>query len=126
MFVSWEAFYDDDTSFIGDYDRIDRRKLKRFEVMFGDKSRMGTFRLNVPKGERLVYRKRSAAGGSGRKVEMVLVACERSDRSCSTLAELYFDEVLKRPRVKFHERWTEMSESAPGMVLWPPQLMDGE
>lgn len=119
----WRAVYDDGTFLEEDrrpggaYAAIERHKLIRFE-MFADQYALEPFwRVDVPRGSRLVWRMRTArTPGSGDRV-LALIAIESSDRSDVDLwvLEPVGDQVL----VSRHARYT----IAP---LDPPELFDHE
>lgn len=107
----WKAFYDDGSMFDSDYERIDRDRLARFDVYLTRFSIYPSLSIEVPKGIRLVHRRRVNATHGW---SFTMVALETYDRSH---VDLY---VIDPDGVVHHQ------EGYHGSYLWAPELVESE
>jgi hypothetical protein len=63
--MTWRAIYSDGTFYEGRYQDIDRSRLVAFEV--------GAYRVDVPAGARLIWRRRSSRGKHVWDIDIVAV-----------------------------------------------------
>ena len=106
----WKAFYDNGTMFDSNYDDIDRSRLQRFDVYASRFAVYPSLSVDIPKGTRLVHRRRTNPTHGW---QFTMVAIESEDRS---LVDLY---VINDTTVHHQKGYT-------GAYLWPPDLVASE